>query len=67
MRTRAKVDLLTAAHLLQDKHLVWSDDFEAIRKPLAALLQEAATRESRNAHIQEIADRLLEEEFDITV
>lgn len=39
--------LSEAADLLSDKNLVWSEDFEAIRKPLAAWV----TNEARQAQV----------------
>ena len=64
---RDRVKLATAAHLLNDDHLVWSADFEAIREPLAKLLNQAATSVARNPVIVEIADKLLIEEYDLTI
>ncbi len=39
--------LSEAANLLSDRNLIWSEDFEAIRKPLAAWM----TNEVRNAQV----------------
>jgi hypothetical protein len=39
--------LSEAANLLSDRNLIWSEDFEAIRKPLAAWV----TNEVRNARV----------------
>ena len=62
-----RVKYATAAHLLLDENLVWSEDFDAIRKPLAALMVEAQYAIIRSPQLQEIADKLLEDEYDITV
>ena len=67
MKDRDRVKLATAAHLLNDDHLVWSDDFEAIRGPLADLLNQAAKYGAFWPVIVEIADKLLIEEYDLTI
>lgn len=67
MKGKDRAKLVTAAHLLQDDHLVWSSDLEAIRKPLAKLLTHAATLGAFSPILLEIADKLLIEEYDLTV
>jgi len=67
MKDRDRVKLATAAHLLNDDHLVWSADFEAIREPLAKLLNQAANSVAHNPELVEIADKLLIEEYDLTI
>lgn len=59
--------LNTAAGLLLDNNLVWSDDMESIRKPLGVIMkQEALFQTPARGAILDIADSLLEEEWDIS-
>lgn len=67
MKGNDRAKLETAAYLLQDDHLVWSEDFEAIREPLWRLLNQAAIYGAFSPVILEIADKLLIEEYDLTV
>lgn len=67
MKGKDRAKLVTAAHLLQDDHLVWSEDFEAIREPLWKLLNQAVIYGAFSPVILEIADKLLIEEYDLTV
>lgn len=65
---RAYDDLKHASELLRDDNLVWSEDFEAIRRPLAAWL---GTQKYYGIHAdpnaREVAARLLEPEYDISL
>lgn len=67
MKGKDKVKLTTAAALLEDRHLIWSADFEAIREPLGQLLKHAALYGAFSPVILEIADKLLIEEYDLTI
>jgi len=64
---RAYAKLSTAAGLLLDKNLIWSEDMESIRKPLGkALRSEASLGSHANAHLLKVADALINEEWDIS-
>jgi len=67
MRGKDSAKIMTAVYLLKDKHLVWSSDFEAIREPLAALLEQSVYLRFESQHIKEVADAILSEEYDITI
>ncbi len=57
-----------ALRLLQDEDLIWSDDFEAIRKPLAALLrviEQLPTHQLDDA-VEQLLDGLLAEPMGYT-
>lgn len=56
-----------AVGLLQDKNLVWSADFEAIREPLARWLNSETLIRPPGIFAVQIADALLIEENDLTV
>lgn len=59
--------LKSAADLLLDKGLVWSDDFERIRLQLALWLKyEAQYGHKANPRAIRMADQLMEEEYDLT-
>lgn len=59
--------LNTAAGLLLDDNLVWSEDMESIRKPLGQMMkQEALFQTPARKAFLDIADSLLEEEWDIS-
>lgn len=64
---KAYSDLNLAAQFLRDENLVWSRDFDNIRKPLAAWL---GAEKMRGIHAdpnaREIARQLLNEEFDVS-
>ncbi len=49
-----------AANLLEDENLVWAEDFETIRKPLALSLTECATTKNLNPWLLEVAFRLID-------
>lgn len=69
MRNGEKVtnDFLQAAGLLE-ADLVWSTDFEALRKPLASYLRvKAGLGKANNPHLIELVARLLEEENDLGI
>jgi hypothetical protein len=51
---------LQASALLQDENLVWADDFDSIRKPLALSLKECATTKNLNPWLLEVAYRLID-------
>lgn len=64
----AYLTITTAASLLEDRNLEWSADFDSVREPLAKLLRyNAPMGDYANKHVLEIADRLTEEEFDVTI
>lgn len=64
----AYLTLTTAASLLEDRNLEWSADFEIVREPLAKLLRyNAPMGDYANKDVLRIADRLTEDEFDITL
>jgi len=59
--------LNTAAGLLLDDNLVWSDDLESIRKSLGVMMkQEALFQTPARGAMLDIADSLLEEEWDVS-
>jgi hypothetical protein len=59
-------DFLQAAGLLE-ADLVWSTDFEALRKPLANYLKaKAGLGIANNPHLIELVARLLDEENNLT-
>lgn len=62
-----KADFAQASMLLRDEHLVWSQDFEAIRKPLAALIDLEASIYRFNPFLVQICQELIAEENDITI
>lgn len=49
-----------AAILLRDENLVWDDDFNAIREPLAIVLHECATTKNLNPYLLEVAFKLID-------
>ena len=49
-----------AALLLRDENLVWDDDFNAIREPLAIVLHECATTKNLNPYLLEVAFKLID-------
>ena len=49
-----------AARLLMDENLVWDEDFDAIRTPLAQSLRECATTRNLNPWFLEVAYRLID-------
>jgi hypothetical protein len=49
-----------AARLLMDENLVWDEDFNAIRTPLAQSLRECATTRNLNPWFLEVAFRLID-------
>jgi hypothetical protein len=51
---------LQASALLQDENLVWDEDFDSIRKPLALSLKECATTKNLNPWLLEVAYRLID-------
>lgn len=61
-------NLMQAAGLLKDSNLVWSEDLEAIRIPLALTLENYALKQQfDNPHLEELAVILLRDENDLTV
>lgn len=72
---RAKIDDFTRAYNLLavagktlEADLVWSSDFESIRKPLAEwLYYEKLKGSNANPSALKIAAILLDEEFDLTI
>lgn len=62
-----KADFAQASMLLRDEHLIWSQDFEAIRKPLAALIDVEASTYRFNPFLVQICQQLIAEENDITI
>lgn len=70
MKRNSEKDLATVKHalaLLQDKNLIWSSDFEAIREPLANWLKSETIIRPPDIWAVKMADALLIEENDITV
>jgi hypothetical protein len=55
-----------AAALIADKNLVWSDDFERIRLDLVELLNREAVNVQPDRAIVQLANTLLEDEYDLT-
>jgi AAA+ superfamily predicted ATPase len=55
-----------AAQLLNDKHLVWSYDFEVIRNDLAEMLRVESEQPKPRIDFVNLANKLLEDEFDLT-
>lgn len=49
-----------AALLLRDDNLVWDDDFNAIREPLAVVMHECATTKNLNPYLLEVAFKLID-------
>lgn len=49
-----------AARLLMDENLIWNDEFDIIRKPLALSLRECATTKNLNPWLLEVAFRLID-------
>jgi hypothetical protein len=63
---RIEADFLQAAGLLE-ADLVWSADFNSLRKPLADYLRSMAVVGSGNHHaLQQLVANLLEEENNLT-
>lgn len=57
-----------AIALLKDDQLVWSEDMEAIRKPLADVFDEHLIESNFSfATLNYLAEKLIEEENDLTV
>ena len=71
MKRRTELRLVTdfkqASGLLKDDNLVWSADFEEIRKPLAALIDLEAATYRFNPFLVQICQALIAEENDITI
>ena len=67
MSNRLATDFAQASMLLRDDHLIWSEDFEAIRKPLAALIDLEASSYRFNPFLVQICQTLIAEENDITI
>ncbi len=55
-----------AAALIADKNLVWSEDFERIRLGLVELLNREAVNVQPDRAIVQLANTLLEDEYDLT-
>ena len=64
---RLVTDFKQASGLLRDDNLVWSADFEEIRKPLAALIDLEAATYRFNPFLVQICQALIAEENDITI
>lgn len=54
--------VLEALALLEDENLEWSGDFNAVRRPLAELIQLAASYPTLSDKVNEVAEMLLLEE-----
>jgi hypothetical protein len=67
MSDRLHADFKQASGLLRDDNLVWSDDFETIRKPLAALIDLEAATYRFNPFLTQICQAVIAEENDITI
>jgi hypothetical protein len=69
LEDRLRSDYKMAAYLLQDDHLVWSSDFEGIRKDLHGLIEEFLVSSPIYAPIKltNIVKTLIDEEFDISI
>lgn len=58
----------TAVAILEDKNLVWSSDFETIRRPLARWLKyQTSLGHNADPTAIEIAENLTNDEFDLTI
>ena len=66
VRSRDRQLLMHAYQFLKSNELVWSDDFEAIRKPLAELFRYEALAVYPSRIIIQIADAVMADEFDIS-
>lgn len=64
---RIYADFKQASGLLRDNNLVWSQDFESIRQPLAALIDLEAATYRFNPFLVQICQQLIAEENDITI
>lgn len=65
---RLYADFKQAAALLDDNHLVWSCDMDAIRKPLARFIANRAPDGLRNdVDLIEVVRILIADENDITI
>ena len=63
-----KANYRQAIELLKDDKLVWSPDFDAIRKALADVFDEHLIESNFSfATLNYLAEKLLEEENDLTV
>ena len=59
---RDRGTLITAAQFLRDPNLVWSQDFESVRRELASLLSaEADFATAHRPYIVRIANEILED------
>lgn len=66
VKNRDRELLILAYQFLNSNQLVWSEDFEAIRKPLAELFKYEALAIYPNKTIIQIADAVMADEFDIS-
>lgn len=66
--TRIYTDFKQAAALLHDKNLLWSEDMDAIREPLARYISNRATDGLNNdVDLIEVVQALIADENDLTV
>ena len=65
---RDYADIKQAEAVLLDQHLVWSADFESIRRPLADLFRQSASM-GHYAHpaILQLAQVIISSENDLTI
>ena len=68
MSNRNRVDYRQVIDLLRDEKLVWSPDFDSIRKLLADVFDEHLIEDNFSfSTLNYLAEKLLEEENDLTV
>ena len=68
MSNRNRVDYRQVIDLLRDEKLVWSPDFDSIRKLLADVFDEHLIEDNFSfGTLNYLAEKLLEEENDLTV
>ena len=68
MSNRNRVDYRQVIDLLRDEKLVWSPDFDSIRKLLADVFDEHLIADNFSfGTLNYLAEKLLEEENDLTV
>ena len=68
MSNRNRLDYRQVIDLLKDEKLVWSPDFDSIRKLLADVFDEHLIEDNFSfGTLNYLAEKLLEEENDLTV
>lgn len=66
VKNRDREMLILAYQFLKSNELVWSDDFESIRKPLASVLRYESLAVYPSIAAIEIAYAIMQDEFDIS-